>query len=1335
MGNIKRLFIYLCCILYTFAINGQGINFKQLNTKENLSHYSAMALYQDHRGLLWIGTRNGISVYDGHEIEVYRHDKNGVNTMAGNYIRDIVGDNMDNIYFHTIRGVSQYQISDDSFTQLTNEDAGAIFCHQNHLYIALGNTIRIFKEKENIRVCRILQEHIKISSLFIHNDSVYIGTEEHGLYITNTDFQILSHPITEEHITRIFRDSQGQFWIGTWDKGAYLLTEENHVIKNFHHIPNNPNSLCSNFIRTFCEDMQGNIWIGTFRGLSKYNQQTGNFTSFKAQSNKKGELSHSSIWSLLCDRQGNIWVGTYFGGINHFSPTKNIISYQLSDENLLYEPIVGAMTEDDKGNLWICTEGDGLCKYNRQTKDTKWFKHHENRNSISANNLKSIYYDSKRNVLWIGTHLGGLNKLDLKTLQFKHYSCKNEASKIHKSDIVCDIVSYKEQLLLATHDGVYSFDIKEEKFIPMFKQSETEVTIDFALDLHIDKKERLWIAGSNKGVFVYDLKHRTISSYTTDSGLSTNGVNCLFEDSERNMYFCTAEQGIDLLLMKDSTFHHFNEMTHNLPSNCIYGACETAPGRIVFTTDKGFSFFNFKQKEFRHFNIGSQIPLTGINQNAIYQTASNEIFIGGIDGMISFNPKDLDTHEKPYRIFPYKLFINDQEIKANDKSGILKQSLSSSPIIQLKHDQSMISLLYAITDYASLSRNDIIYRLENFSENWTNLRNGRMITYTNLAPGNYTLIVKSANDKNADESRIQIIVLPPWYKSTIAYIIYTLCTLLIITIIFRSYSNRLKLQAALEYERKHIQDIENLNQHKLRFFTNISHEFRTPLTLIAGNIKLLLQVKTFVPAIYNRLLSTYKSTLQLQSLIDELLDFRKQEQGHMKIKVREHNIVDFLNENYLLFKEYAQSKNIQFSFTTNDECIHLWYDAKQMQKVINNLISNAFQYTPQGKEVKLSIEKREKEVHITVSDTGQGIPEKDIERIFNRFYQTEETILSPGKGIGIGLALTKGIVELHHGTLSVNSKLQEGSTFTIILPIGKKHFKVEEIAEELSINQTGNMLQTKTEQELVLIEESQTTEKTIEKQRHSILIAEDDESIRQMLADIFSTYYQVTTVSNGEDAWSKIIQKEQPDIIVSDVLMPGITGIELCKRIKNNLDTCHIPIILLTARTAFEYKMEGWKIGADDYIIKPFDINILLARCNNLINNRILLQEKFSKQPSSTVQEFATNPLDKEFMDKAILVIEENLDNIDFNVNDFASEMCIARTKLFTKLKGITGKTPNEFILNIRLKKAAQLLRRNPELNITAISEQVGFNSPRYFSRCFRETFNMTPLAYRQQEN
>lgn len=1335
---MKNRLFFICCLLCIFisASSAQNISFRHLTTDDGLSHNSVISIYQDERGFMWFGTRNGVSLYNGKNFRIYQKEKNNPNSILYNDIYHITGDRNGHVYIMTNRGISAFDIEKGQFTPIIKKSIRAEFFSE-HLYAATSYQILKYDGKRFDLFYEMPSAGSVIQRLYIHNDSVLIGTTK-GLYILNPHKE-LTHPIIEGDISDIIRDSAGCYWI-TANSGHGVYCMQGKEVVNFLHKTDDPATISSNYAHRCCEDKQGNIWIGTFNGLNKYDKQTGKFTRYVKQENNKS-LSNSSIWGLHCDLQGTIWVGTYSGGVNYFNPQKQIYrEYQASskEEEGLSSPIAKRMTEDDEGNLWICTEKGGINKYNPITQTYQWYMGKNTPDNITQGNVRAIYYDSIQKVVWTGIHLEGLNKLDLKTGRFTGYKHRKGDKTSIPSNLIEDILPYQGQLILATNNGIGLFNPETETCKPLFQDEVALTNTSSTLGLTLDHEGTLWIANNNNGACAYcfDTEKMTIYKYksVSEHSISSNSINSIYEDSQNRLWFCTNENGLDLYRRETDDFENFDRSKNGLASNIVYNICELSPTRLLVTTDKGFSILDYQQKKFKNYE---ELPLSCINENALYKSRKGEIFIGGTTGIISFFEKELEEAPRSYHIYPFRFVVNGKDINVGDEDSILTKDITYTPKIILKSNQNIFSIEYTTTDYIPFNKDRILYRLEGFSNVWNSLEQN-VITYTNLNPGKYTLIVKA---KDVDESLVppstlQIEILPPFYRTVWAYLLYFICIASIVYYLVRTYYRRIQLQESLKYEKKHAEDIEKLNQAKLRFFTNISHEFRTPLTLIIGQMEMLLQVRSFAPNVYNKILGVYKSCLQLRELITELLDFRKQEQGYMTIKVSEHNIVDFVYEHYLLFQEYAAQRQITFHFEKSSDDISLWYDAKQMQKVINNLISNAFKHTKAGGLISISIRKRNQEVLIEVTDNGSGIAAKDIDNIFNRFYQTEQWDSLFYVGTGIGLSLSKGIIELHHGSIDVSSEVGEGTTFCIHLKTGNGHFAAEQISETNDTALSGGITEMSAEyQQSVLSEQVTLSNKnSLRKGEYKILIVEDNDSLKEMLAKIFEEFYLVITASNGREGLEKV-RIESPNIVLSDIIMPEMSGTELCQAIKTDFDTCHIPVVLLTAKTAIEHNLEGLRMGADDYITKPFNINILLSRCNNLVNNRIMLQEKFSKMPQESAQILTTNILDKKFMDKVMAIIGREMENGDFSVDMLATQLSISRTKLFAKLKAITGQTPADFIMTLRLKRAAYLLRNNIELNIAEISDQVGFNIPKYFSKCFKEKYHVTPQAYRRGDN
>lgn len=1340
--TIRLLLILMSMV--TMTLQGQNITFNHLTTDDGLSQFSVNSLYIDENGVLWIGTREGLNRYDGEDIQTYKLRKNDPYSLFCNTVLRLTGNHDGKIYLLCTEGVAEFNLATQRFTTLLQGNINSIY-YNKALFIGKKNEIYRYNEQTgNFDLYyQLAGKNLEIFCMHLDKGYLWMGTTSDGVYRLNLTDKELTHPIQKGNITSIYQDGEGELWIGSWEEGLYHVKADGEI-EVFEYDAKNPYSISSNFVRACCEDNLGNIWIGTFNGLNRYDKSTGLFQNHTASDAQSDGLTHSSIWCIVKDNQGTLWLGTYFGGVNYFNPEYEIYTrytYSPIEEKGLSNPVVGRTVEDKDGNLWIGTEGGGLNYYDRRTRKFKWFRPEDGPSSISHNNIKALYYDASKDIIWIGTHLGGLNRLDIRSGRFTHYRMKTNDPETLPSDIIRDIAPYQDYLVIATQNGVCLFNPADGKCRQLFQDSKEGKKIKMVADVNFDSNGTLWIAATGEGVFSYRFDTGKLTNYRHDPAnphsISNNNINNITQDSKGNLWFATSGSGLDLYRPASNDFENFDQARNGLSSNCIYETRESpTSGQLLLITNEGFSIFDYQHKKFQNYSAENGFPMTAVNENALCVTRDGEIFLGGTQGMISFHEMELNFTPKPYNIILSRLIVNGTEIQVGDETGILQQALYCTPEITLNADQSMFSIEFATSNYVAANKDDIIYKLEGFSNDWNSTRGLHNITYTNLNAGTYKLLIKP-NGK--DESlypqvHLTIHVLPPYYKTPLAYLIYLIVTGALLWFLVRTYKSRIKLRESLKYEQKHIQDVEALNQSKLRFFTNISHEFRTPLTLIVAQVETLMQLQNFTPAIYNRVLGIYKNSIQLRELITELLDFRKQEQGHMKIKVSPHNMVDFLYENYLLFLEYASTKQISLNFEKEADSLEVWYDQKQMQKVINNLLSNAIKHTEAEDTITLSIKTEGSNAVIRVTDTGSGIDAKEVDKIFDRFYQIDQVDSTDASksGTGIGLALTKGIVELHHGTIRVESTLGKGTSFIVTLQLGNAQFDQEQISKNTDSVQQIEM--PKPENDALLQAELEENAPIKRLPDAKILIVEDNDSIREMLAHIFQPFYEVLTAADGEEGLA-LVNSEMPTIVVSDVVMPKMSGTELCKQIKNDFNTCHIPVVLLTARTAIEQNIEGLRIGADDYITKPFNTNLLISRCNNLVNSRILLQEKFSKQPKAFAQMLATNPIDKEILDRAMSVIEKHLDDAEFNVNIFAREMAMARTNLFTKLKAITGQTPNDFILTIRLKKGALMLRNNPELNITEISDRIGFSSSRYFSKCFKDVYHVSPLAYRKGES
>jgi signal transduction histidine kinase/ligand-binding sensor domain-containing protein/DNA-binding response OmpR family regulator len=1307
--------------MFSAGLSAQNINFNHLGLDEGLSQISVNTIYQDEYGQIWIGTRDGLDLYDGTKMTTFHPERGDTTGLPYSNIRKICGNRKGEIYIKSGDALSTYNLHTQQFQRLITHDVMAIQYSNQGLLVATRTELLRY-QPQTAQYERLYTFNKPLTATAIQEDvngNIWIGTET-GIYLFNRQqkFQTI---VEQVKATSIYEDSRHNIWIGTWENGVFIF-DKTLKSKNLQG-----NLLSSNFVRDICEDNNGNFWLGTFNGLNLYDP---NKNTVNCYTSDNSSLSHSSIWCITKDDQGSIWLGTYFGGVNYFNP-----EYEFYRSQSLSSPIVGKMTEDKNHNLWICTEGGGLNFFNRTENSLKYYRHDPNHpNSISHNNLKSIWYDREKDIIWIGTHTGGLNRFDIKKGVFKTYKKNNADPHSLPDDIIKDIKPYKNQLLLATYNGICLFDPETEKCERLFAKDNYPYNIITVLCLFFDSKNRLWFSVHGEGVFRYDFQTGELKNYRYDANnpnsISGIGINNIFQDHKFRLWFGTIENGLCLYRPETDDFVTYDTKNSGLLSNSISEILESRYGYLLIATGHGFSRFDADRNVFYNYNTKNGFPLSTINDGAAYITNDGEIFLGGVTGLVSFYEKELNKLPKPYHINLERLVVNNKEIKPNEDNHILTEAILMAQKINLNHQHGIFSIEFSTSNYIPSNQKELEYRLIGFDEQWTDTKSRNEVTYTNLNPGTYRFEIREKNPENSDNTiarHIVIEITPPFYKTWYAYLFYAALIIFIIWWLLSYYRTRTLLSVEKQ-EKKHI---EELNQIKLRFFTNISHEFRTPISLIMGQTEMLLETPNLQPNLYNKILSIYKNSRKMKDLISELIDFRKQEQGYMRLKVGERDIVGFLYEIYLSFKENAGYKKLTFTFDSDSEFLPVWFDRIQLQKVFNNLLSNAFKYTPENGEIHIMVCKQEQEVVIRVQDSGIGISKEAQEKVFERFYQEEHKDSAIDTGSGIGLALAKGIVELHQGNIHVESELNKGSTFIVGLPLGYPYKEDEVSIEEpdtATAAFTTDVLEVNALAEL--LDDAPEIFKT---NTPKIFIAEDNDELREMLVNIFESLYQVKSVPDGENAF-EIIKEWQPDMVLSDVMMPKVSGTELCSQIKSNFETCHIPVVLLTAQTSIEHNIEGLKLGADDYITKPFNIKVLITRCNNLVNGRKILQEKFSKHPVFSAQLVATNVLDKEVIEKAQTIVEKYLDDSEFDVNVFAREMALGRTKLFAKIKGITGQTPNEFIQTIKLKKGAYWLKNAPEMSVADITYSLGFSSPRYFSKCFKDSFGIAPANFRKDE-
>ena len=1296
-----------------------------------------MTVYQDELGTMWFGTREGVSRYNGNSMEVIQPVANDTNSLHGSLIRNICGDKSGSVYIHSQGGINRYDLRTGKVSNLQQENTDAISYGTSSLWIAEHNKIFEFRKGVKTLYAELPDQRAQIRILReTRQQLLVVGTQASGVYIIDPNRKIRKAIEVNSQVSSVFEDSRKNIWIGTWYDGLFRI-EKNGRVRNYKPDLLKPgNSLSSLFVRAITQDNNDVLWIGTRKGLDKMLIDQEYFEHYESGSERMQQLSNESVWSLYKDIQGTIWIGTYFGGVNFFNPEIDFYNFHDLRKGVFFNkpfPVISEILEDGKGGLFLCTEGEGLIWY--QPSSGTYTNYRVQPNGLTSDNIKTGYYDRNSKILYLGTHLGGITQFYPSTGRIRQFPVVN--SQLEQSNIVRSIVPFGNELLVGTYNGIFIFNPESGTYRLLSDQLQKKVS--YTVDLKV-QGNNLWIAST--GLWRYNFKTGELKSYNQHPddtlSLSNDNITKLLLDKKGRLWVGTNGGGVNLLDPQTGKFKRFNVRNSGLRNDYISNLMESPFGYIVVATTRGLSILDPETRKANTYDRQNGFPLNSLFNGGMRTLSNGEMYVAGMNGLVSFLEENLTIPDRPFNINFVKIWVNNRPVVPGDDTKILKEELPFTNSIRLSHRHTMVTIEFASNNYIAVNQPVYRYKLDGFSDQWTELPRGiTNLNFMGLAAGQYELILEalSAQDREIQAvTRLKMNVLPPFYKAWYAYLFYILTLSFLIWRYILFVRSKLLLQASLEYEKREKHHIEEVNQSKLRFFTNISHEFRTPLTLINGQVDMLLQMQGVQPSVYNRILNIKRNATNMQHLITELLEFRKSEQGHLQLKVAERDLMAFLYEIYLSFTEYANYRSIRFEFEGISDEVKIWFDANQLQKVFYNLISNAFKYTPRDGVISINCYEDVSHVYVEVKDTGSGIEESALDKIFDRFYQAENGLALHGTtpGTGIGLALTKNILEAHHANIYVVSNLNKGSVFRVVMLKGGAHFTDEQkITETASVDDlclTG--YEPLDSQFLTEMKETQLSNRG---DRPTILIVDDNEELRLMLQQLFEPVYDVITAQDGEEGLEKTLE-HQPDLVLSDLMMPRMSGSELCSKIKNNFQVSHIPVILLTAQTAVEYTIEGLRLGADDYITKPFNVKTLITRCNNLINNRKMLQEKFSKQVEFSPRLLATNQLDREFLEKAQLVIETHIDDSDFDIQAFSREMALGRTKLFSKIKGITGQTPNDFILNVRLKKAAGYLTDHPEYNISDITYMMGFSSPKYFAKCFKEHFGMSPSEFRKSD-
>jgi signal transduction histidine kinase/ligand-binding sensor domain-containing protein/DNA-binding response OmpR family regulator len=1374
---MKKLVFIFVSILY-FALFTQAQQDRFYTPYQGLSNTSFNCLVQDREGFLWIATNGGLNRFDGYNFKVYRHVPRDTNSIDIDNVYSVFVDSKDNLWVGTARGLYIYNKMLDNFSRFPvkfNDKPIEIqvntILEDKYENLWLGTDLGLVKTNpksktsyffnRNITNNQSLNRDLINMAIFDENGCLWIASDKNGLFFydpAKNEFINYKHnrntnSICDNSILAIAKDHNGNIVAGSIKGGISIL---NPISGTFKNIPNsnNPDNPFSGGVYSILVDKSGTIWIGTERnGLKILDKET--YTLRNA--NSLIDVSNVGDTKIHCynDIQGNFWFAIDYEGL--YFKKRSIkpfysIQKKANSKIGLSNNIVKSILLDSQNNLWVGTDGGGLNYFPAKGGKNKVFTNNpENQSSLPDNAVISLYEDSSQN-LWIGTYLGGLSLYNRNQEKFSTFlidPLKKGRDYNYVHSIISDGLG---NLWVATNGGgLKHFDCKTQTFKNYQTISVNEKKINlplFITALLLDKEGNLWLASYN-GLHCWNEKKFTYESFTISNGkLESDAIYSLLEDKNNNLWFGTSS-GVYCYRKKDKNLTKYSTQD-GLPNNSVFGMLEDNKGYLWLSTLNGLSKFDPQRKLFSNFYSYDGLPCNEFRPSSCFKAKNGTIYFGGTSGLVYFNPDSISTTSgfPTVTLSDFRIFNNIIPIgKMDDGRVILTKSVNESDEITINHADNNFTIEFAAIDYCGPEKIKYGYLMEGFDKKWIYKDfSQRYATYTNLNPGRYTFKLKTTNisgDWNDKYKTIIINIKPPYWKTKWAYLIYILLIIILFLIIRRLLIFRINMQNKLDVERLEREKLEELNQSKMQFFSNVSHEFRTPLTLILGPIERLANSR-LDGSLKKQVEFIHKNTLRLLRLVNLLLDLQKVEKNEMHLRARLGDIVAFTEEITMSFEELSQQKKLTLTFVSKIKKLDIWFDSDKLDKVLFNLLSNAVKFTPKGGSITVELITENnsayawplnKLVKISVSDTGKGIKEEQLHKIFERFYQIEGSESEMQLGTGIGLHLSKFLVELHHGKITVSSREGEGTQFNIFIPLEgdylQDHQKIVEPSFSTEPNNINNVLQEineAIEPEMVNADKkSKQKEKKISK-RYKILVVEDDHEIRSYIKSELNDFYDVIEAFDGADGY-EMAQSQMPDLIVSDVMMPRMDGIQLCKKIKSDLSTSHIPVILLTARTSIESRIEGLEMGADSYIPKPFNPKHLLVRVEKLIELRESLLRKFSKSINFEAKEMTLTSADERFLQKAINLVKDNISNSDLNIEDMGSELGMSRVHLYRKLKALTNQTPSEFVRTIRLKQAAYLLAQN-KINISEVAYAVGFSSHQYFTNCFQNYFNMSPTEY-----
>lgn len=1371
--NLKY-FLKFTLIIFLFLstkIYAQEINFKHLSGDDGLSQNFVSCILQDSKGFMWFGTKDGLNRYDGYGFTVYQHNPFDTTTISDNFITTLFEDSRGNIWVGTLNG------SLNCF-----EKATEIFHH----IIYRSNT---FAANNSEEIKSISEDSLKNIWVATRGEGVFKLSlkRKNSFEFKYKQFSSQSNKanrLNSNIVSTLFFDSNGVLWLGTlngldrFDVNNEKFTHYQLQIKN----PKAPANYFDNSVYSIHESSNGNLWLGTLSGLVEFDRQTGSYKLFPHHYDVY-RYGWGNILQIVEDASGKMWLATS-GELMRFDPKTNSYDYFRNDflnpSSISYNSIA-SLYIDKAGILWVGTAGMGIDLYDQKINRFSTFIKKNNSSRITGFSVRCVLEESE-DIIWISTDV--LFRWNRKTGEIKSYETdSNRPNDFGNTGAWSMIKSHDGKIWAATNEGVYCYDpsnnkIRQYKFniadksgLPqkevyaVFEDHQNNlwaatesyfcklVDVDRGIFenyryletlpynqrtrpvIYQDAKENFWI-GTRTGLMLFDYQKKSFYTYKNDpqkpNSLNNEIINSICPDPlipDSVLWIGTSGGGLNRFNIADGTFKHFMEKD-GLPNNVVYGVLYDEKGSLWLSTNKGLSKFNPYKITFRNYTVNDGLQSNEFNTGAYFKSKSGELFFGGIKGLNHFYP--VNIVDNPFVPEISILSVNVRNFSTQKLYAQLLEQYSSQSKdkLILSYDNDVISFEFAALDYSAPEKNMYAYKLENFNDEWIYSGTKNTATYTNLKPGDYIFRVKGSNNDglwNEKGVAFYFTINPPWWRTWWAYSLYGMLLLSALYFLRRYELNRLKLKNQLRLEKVETDALRNLDYLKSHFFENLSHEFRTPLTLILGQIETVM-TSNIENKEKGKLQVANRNARRLLNLINQLLDLSKIEAGSMELNSEQHNIVSFIKSLFYSFESLAETKKITLKFESTAENIPVIFDPDKMEKVFNNLLSNAFKFTPPEGKINIYIKKNDsKFVEIYIRDTGIGIPGNRIKHIFNRFYQVDSSTTRDQEGTGIGLALTVELVELHKGKIEVTSKEGEGSEFIISLPIGDIKIAKESLVEF----STDRFIEKNGLNEFEIQEENLNQHLNVGDSKNEIvLIVEDNKDVRAYINEQLGNDYSILEASNGKEGYL-LAQNKIPDLIISDIMMPKMDGYQFCKAIRADEKTSHIPIIMLTAKAGLDNKTEGLETGVDDYLTKPFSAKELRVRVKNLIYLRSQLRKRFSKATIIKPSEVTVVSVDQDFLQRVIKSIETNIENEQFNVDKLSTEINMSISQLNRKLNALVDQPAGQLIRSLRLQRAADLLKQNAG-TVAEICYKVGFNDQAYFSRAFKKQFNCSPSDYKK---